>query len=74
MVNNIIKHVRTVMTPLEKERAAAELLKGFSNKDWNFARIYKEIGEITGKPYHKGQHQVLKRAMFEMLVAKYENE
>lgn len=74
MVNDIIKHIRTKMTPVEKEKATGEILKGFSNNDWNFAKIYREIGEVIGKPYNKGHHQKLKRHMFEMLASKFENE
>lgn len=74
MVNDVIKHVKTKMTDLEKEKATAMLLKGFSNKDWNFAKIYREIGEVVGRPYQKGQHQQLKRHMFDMLASRFENE
>lgn len=74
MVNDVIKYIRTRMTSSEKEKATSEILKGFSNNDWNFAKVYREIGECMGKPYNKGHHQQLKRHMFEMLAAKYENE
>lgn len=74
MTNDVIKHVRTKMTFTEKEKAATQLLKGLHTEEWNFAKIYREIGDNMGKPYHKVTHQKLKSAMFEILVAMYESE
>ncbi len=62
------------MTDEEKEQAATHLLKGLHTEKWNFATVYREIQQCLGKEYHKGHHQILKRSMLEMLVAKYENE
>ncbi len=74
MVNKVIKYVRTNMTFTEKEKAATQLLKGLHTDEWNFAKIYRELGDNMGKPYHKGTHQKLKASMFEILVAMCESE
>jgi hypothetical protein len=58
----------------EKEKAATMLLKGMATEEWNFAKMYRQIEHITGKPYNEGILQKMKPRMLELLFCKFEDD
>ena len=72
MVNNVIKYVRTMMTPDEKALMTTKLLEGFTGDGWASDVIQTVWKDSPRRNTQKLQR--MKGLVFDMLAAKYESE